>query len=231
MTRGWGRASPWVTSCQLNARKPPGDKFKEEAKVTAALAAAGVHLEKLGPWRRVIERTAFSTKDKTRRDELLKVAGYGLGQVESPKEAKEFLANIKPLVEMRKEMLLGRGLAPAVVDFPVNTLAAMESESKTVAKEKAEAALAGTNTRRCRAELTVMLDRADDSVEILVQQSLFLEPAQRKAVEDLSAEWLAALNEARVLTRKRVEQGDVPPSLVDGPSTTPPATTPAGTPG
>jgi hypothetical protein len=191
-------------------------QIKEEADVTAALGAAGAQLEMLGPWRRVMEKAAFSVKDPTHREELLKLAGYGLGAVKTPKEAREFLVAVSPLVGMRKAALLERGLLPEVVNYPATTLAILESQSGNVAREKAEADLAGTDTRKARVALVVMLDRVDDSVEIAVQQAQFMaDPATRAAAEKLDAQWLAALNEARVLTRARVEKGDVPPSLTD----------------
>jgi len=191
-------------------------QIREEADVTAALSESANQLSQIGTWRRVVETVARASKDATTRDEMLKVGGYGLGQVRSVKDAKEFLVQVKPLVERRKDVLLKRGLAQEVVDFPGKAQEALERGAGNVGKEKAEAVLAGVETRKWRESMATMLDRVDDAVEILVQQAQFLAGAEPdKTVAALAAEWTAAINEARVQSHARTAQGDVPPSLTD----------------
>ena len=193
------------------------NQIKEEGEVSVALGASATVMARIGPWRQLMQSTAYISKDPNDRKELLRLAGFGLGHVRSVKEAKAFLAKVTPLVDARREFLLKRGLVPTVVDFPAMAKRSLESHADVVAKEKAEANLAQDRSRRARTDVAALLDAMDDAVEVVFQQAAFVEEAASKDTADkLLAHWTASMNEARVLTRKRVEKGDVPPSLVEG---------------
>ena len=198
-------------------------EIAEEGDVTKILGDAAVQLARIGPWRRAMEKAAFSSTSPTTRDDLLKVAGYGLGQVRSVKDAKEFMVSVKPLVEKRADQLKERGVIQEMIAFPATALPALERASADVAKEKAEAILARGETAKQAEALRPLVKAIEDGIDLLVSQAAFTSAVEsKKLAETVSVMWTAAFGEANVQSQKRVEKGDIPPNLLDQPVPPPP---------
>lgn len=201
--------------------------IREATETTHAVNVVEQASSEVSDWRQLTTGLA-RLAHPSRRQVLMRAAGWGLGSARTVKELKDLLLKISSRMAVHDKEFVALGLEPVLLELPGRVLRKLEEGAGDVARERAEDSLA-------RADVSALYGLVRDGIsagwrgaELVAMQSRLLagrddisleEKAKHLALaaqaQELVVKLEAALGEAKVQARKRAATETLPPGLAD----------------
>lgn len=201
--------------------------IREATETTHAVNVVEQVSREVSDWRQLTTGLA-RLAHPSRRQVLMKAAGWGLGTARTVKELKDLLLKISSRMAVHDKEFVALGLEPVLLELPRRVLRKLEEGAGDVARERAEDSLA-------RADVSALYTLVRDGIiagwrgaELVAMQARLLagrddiSPEEKEKhlalaaqAQELVTKLEAALGEAKVQARKRAAAETLPPGLAD----------------
>ena len=194
--------------------------IQEQAETSQAVRELNAAFDGVSVWRNAMFYFAQNAAPAERRL-MLKAAGYGLGAIDSPKHASEFLARVQALIEPLGDKFTALGADPRMISFPREQLQKLDVLQKQLRDEKADDTMLRSSLRQHRKELVERFNSVERAAKAAAAQQQIFDPGAANPALRLVEDLQESLSQAIVQVHSKAKDSELPGVLTaEDPATT-----------